>query len=96
MLVNFSYNVWTREYERCEKLAEYIINTGCTVRQAARKFNVSKSTVHKDVTERLKEVNREYYIQVCEILKKNKAERHLRGGMATKKKYNLIKDDKVK
>lgn len=96
MLVNFSYNAWSKEYERCEKLAEYIINTGCTVRQAASRFNVSKSTVHKDVTERLKEVNGEYYTQVCEILKKNKAERHLRGGMATQRKYNLMKNDETK
>ena len=73
--------------ERCETLGEYIINTGATVRETAKKFLVSKSTVHKDVTEKLYEENRLLYIQVKTVLEKNKSERHLRGGEATKQKY---------
>lgn len=73
--------------ERCEILGEYIVNTGKTVRDVAKKFSVSKSTVHKDVTEKLYNTNRRLYKEVKIILEKNKAERHLRGGEATKKKY---------
>lgn len=79
------------EKRRCEELAEYIIKTGCTVREAAKKFSVSKSTVHKDVTERLKNINSVYYFRVKRILEKNKSERHIRGGMATKRKYDVMK-----
>lgn len=79
------------ESERCEVLADYIIKNNATVRSAAGKFGISKSTVHKDVTERLKNVNRGLYNEVKEILEKNKAERHLRGGEATKMKYLLRK-----
>jgi len=68
-------------------LARYIIENGATVRQAASKFDVSKSTVHKDVTERLKQINGSLYESVKNILDKNKAERHIRGGLATKEKY---------
>ena len=74
-----------------EELAEYIIKTECTVREAAKKFSISKSTVHKDVTERLKNINSVYYFRVKRILEKNKSERHIRGGMATKRKYDVIK-----
>ena len=77
--------------ERATLIALYIIETGCTVRQAAKKFGVSKSTVHKDVTERLKNINSVYYFRVKRILEKNKSERHIRGGMATKRKYDVIK-----
>lgn len=73
--------------ERCEVLGEYIVNTGATVRETAKNFSVSKSTVHKDVTEKLYLENRLLYKQVKAILDKNKAERHLRGGEATKRKY---------
>lgn len=68
-------------------LGEYILDTGATVRAAAKVFKVSKSTVHKDVSERLKIEEPELYLQVKEILEKNKSERHIRGGMATKAKY---------
>lgn len=77
--------------ERCEILGEYIVKTGATVREAAKEFSVSKSTVHKDVTERLYIENRQLYKKVKIILDKNKAERHLRGGEATKQKYLLKK-----
>ncbi len=73
--------------ERCEILGEYIVKTGATVREAAKEFLVSKSTVHKDVTERLYIENRLLYKKVKIVLDKNKAERHLRGGEATKQKY---------
>ena len=75
------------EKERCVLLANYIIENGATVRVAASRFGISKSTVHKDVTQVLPHVNRALYIHVKEILDKNKQERHLRGGQATKKKY---------
>ena len=68
-------------------IATYITETGATVRQAAKKFGVSKSTVHKDVTERLYSVNRSLYEQTQRVLAQNKSERHLRGGAATKAKY---------
>ena len=73
--------------ERVLELAHYIISTNSTVRAAAKKFRVSKSTVHKDVTERLQELNPGLAAEVKEVLESNKAERHLRGGMATKEKY---------
>ena len=73
--------------ERAILLANYIIENQTTVRAAAKKFGRSKSTVPKDVTERLHEINLGLYNQVHPVLAKNKAERHLRGGMATKEKY---------
>ena len=72
---------------RAVLLGEYIIETGATVRAAAKVFKISKSTVHKDVTERLYNINRELYRQVDAVLQKNKSERHIRGGLATRKKY---------
>lgn len=72
---------------RQELLADYVIETGATVRQAAVKFGVSKSTVHKDLTDRLKRSNKALYNEVSKILYKNKSERHIRGGEATRKKY---------
>ena len=68
-------------------LAQYIIENRTTVRAAAKQFGVSKSTVHKDIAERLPLYNRPLYLQVKEILEENKAERHIRGGIATRKKY---------
>ena len=68
--------------------AEYIIENKTTVREAAKKFGISKSTVHIDVSERLKKVNPSLYNDVRKILDINKAERHIRGGMATKQKFN--------
>ena len=78
--------------ERVLELAHYIISTNSTVRAAARKFRVSKSTVHKDVTERLLEINPGLAKEVKDVLENNKAERHLRGGMATKEKYQHAKE----
>ena len=72
---------------RAKALAEYVIETGGTVRAAAQRFGISKSTVHKDLTERLEEWDRVLYLQVKAVLEKNKAERHLRGGEATRIKY---------
>ena len=74
--------------ERAISLAHYIIDTGDTVRGAAKKFGISKSTVHKDVSERLKKINPALFLEVRTILDENKAERHIRGGMATKLKYS--------
>ncbi len=73
--------------ERPVILGEHIIETGATVRAAAKVFGISKSTVHKDVTERLQHINPQLYRQVKAVLEINKQERHIRGGMATKKKY---------
>lgn len=78
--------------ERVLELARYIIDTNSTVRAAARKFRVSKSTVHKDVTERLLEINPGLAADVKAVLENNKAERHLRGGMATREKYQHAKE----
>ena len=73
--------------ERCELLAEYVIENGATVRGTARYFGISKSTVHKDISQKLKYINPALYDNVKEILYINKAERHLRGGEATRQKY---------
>lgn len=75
------------EKERCVLLANYLIENNATVRSAAARFGISKSTVHKDVTQVLPRVNRSLYLHVKEVLEKNKRERHLRGGQATKHKY---------
>lgn len=71
--------------------AEYIVKTNSTVRAAAKYFAISKSTVHKDVTERLEEIDGELFEKVREVLDKNLSERHIRGGMATKNKYEYIR-----
>ena len=73
--------------ERSELIAEYMIEKKATVRVAAKRFGVSKSTVHKDITEKLRMVNPSLYTMVAEILAQNKSERHLRGGEATRQKY---------
>lgn len=72
---------------RAVVLGEYILKHKATVRRAAKKFGVSKSTVHKDVSERLKYINKHLYSDVKKILEINKAQRHIRGGFATKNKY---------
>lgn len=77
----------TIEKRACE-LAVYMIETGATVRAAARHFGISKSTVHKDITWRLKQCNYALYTQARAVLDLNKQERHIRGGMATKRKYS--------
>ena len=73
--------------ERCELLGEYIVEKNATVRETAKKFSISKSTVHKDVTEKLLYENPQLFKRVKAVLEKNKSERHLRGGEATKQKY---------
>lgn len=77
--------------ERAAMLGEYIIESKATVRSAAKKFGISKSTVHKDVSQRLKIVNPVLYREVREILDTNKSQRHIRGGIATKHKYEMLK-----
>ena len=81
--------------ERVLEVARYIIENKATVRGAAHVFNVSKSTVHKDVHERLKYLNRDLYKSCRQILDTNKAELHIRGGMATREKYRTFKDHKT-
>ena len=78
--------------ERIIEEARYIVSTGATVRQTALKFHFSKSTVHKDVAERLKEIDLILYKQVKKVLGVNFSERHIRGGEATKRKYQLKKE----
>lgn len=78
--------------DRAIDLAHYIIDSKDTVRGAAKKFGISKSTVHKDVSERLEKINPSLAKQVRTILDENKAERHIRGGMATKMKYSHLKN----
>ena len=76
--------------ERAVMLAQYIVKTKDTVRGAAKKYGVSKSTVHKDVSQRLLKINPRLASEVRVILDENKAERHIRGGMATKHKYEIL------
>ncbi|MDI9486236.1 MAG: sporulation transcriptional regulator SpoIIID [Firmicutes bacterium] len=80
-----------RDYirKRVVDVSLYIVKTKATVRQAATVFGVSKSTIHKDVTERLPRINRELAEQVKQVLEVNKSERHIRGGEATKRKYSV-------
>ena len=78
--------------ERAIRLGQYIVEEGATVRQAAKKFGVSKSTVHKDITARLRQLNGVLYTEVQEVLGKNKRERHIGGGMATKEKYRAAQE----
>ncbi len=73
--------------ERAVQLAQYIIENRATVRAAAAKFGISKSSVHKDIAERLPAFNRPLYLQARAVLEENKAQRHIRGGIATRKKY---------
>jgi len=80
---------------RVLEIAEYILETGATVRQAAQKFKISKSTVHKDMAERLCEINLPLAKQVYGVMGKNKAERHIRGGQATQNKYLKQREGKL-
>lgn len=73
--------------ERAIELGEYILENKATVRAAAKKFHISKSTVHKDVSDRLRVVNPQLYSEVRQVLEINKAQRHIRGGIATREKY---------
>ena len=77
--------------DRATRLGEYIVENNATVRRAAKQFGVSKSTVHKDVSQRLKNINNSLYCDVKTVLDLNKAQRHIRGGMATKRKYEAMK-----
>jgi putative DeoR family transcriptional regulator (stage III sporulation protein D) len=85
----------TIEDRACE-LAVYIIETGATVRTAAQHFGISKSTVHKDLSQRLPQCNMRLYQQVRQVLDINKSQRHIRGGMATRRKYQLQNTNKQK
>ncbi len=83
--------MWEYIVKRVITEGEYIVASGATVRSTAAYFNVSKSTVHKDVTERLADIDANLYEEVKKVLSKNLSERHIRGGMATKNKYESIK-----
>ena len=83
--------MWDYIAERVLNEAEYIISTNSTVRAAAAHFSISKSTVHKDVTERLEAIDKGLSARVREVLDKNLSERHIRGGIATKNKYLKVK-----
>jgi putative DeoR family transcriptional regulator (stage III sporulation protein D) len=88
--------LWDYIEQRVLKCAEYIVETGCTVRACSAHFSISKSTVHKDVSERLQYIDIDLFEQVREILNLNLSERHIRGGNATKEKYEskrLEKED---
>lgn len=87
--------MWDYIEERVIKCAEYILETGCTVRACSAHFSISKSTVHKDVSERLKYVDAELFEQVQQVLKLNLSERHIRGGNATKEKYRKSAEGKI-
>ncbi len=79
--------MWNYIEERVIKCAEYIVETGCTVRACSAHFSISKSTVHKDVSERLKYINTDLFERVRDVLNLNLSERHIRGGIATRIKY---------
>ena len=81
--------------ERTLMIANYIIDTKCTVREAAKKFGISKSTVHKDITERLAKINKTLAENTQKILQENKKERHIRGGIATREKYKNKFSEKI-
>lgn len=81
--------------ERAQAIAKYIIDSKDTVRGAAKKFGISKSTVHKDLTDRLTNINHVLAIEVRKVLDENKAERHIRGGLATKHKYEKIRKKRL-
>ena len=80
--------MWDYIEDRVMKCAEYIVSTGCTVRACSAHFSISKSTVHKDVSERLKYIDAELYELVRQVLDLNLSERHIRGGNATREKYS--------
>lgn len=80
--------------ERCVILGKFIVENNATVRSAARQFGISKSTVHQDITVKLEKTNKALYEEVKTVLEKNKQERHIRGGEATKKKYRELSKTK--
>ncbi len=81
--------------ERCELFGKYLIDNNATVRDAAAHFGISKSTVHKDVRERLKKRNPSLFDAVSEVLSRNKSERHIRGGNATRLRYKKLRDKEI-
>ena len=85
--------MWDYIEERVRKSAEYIVATGCTVRACSAQFNISKSTVQKDVSERLKNIDMDLYESARAVSERNLNERHIRGGIATKQKY--LKNEKT-
>ena len=93
MMSSYSYNILKHKQieDRAIEIANYIVETGATVRQTAKNFGISKSTVHKDVTERLPSINQTLAESARSVLNENKAQRHIRGGLATKEKYLNIK-----
>ena len=89
MMSSYSYNILKHKQieDRAIEIANYIVETGATVRQTAKNFGISKSTVHKDIVYKLRRINPSLYGAVKEVLDTNKSERHIRGGEATKRKY---------
>lgn len=87
--------IYEGKKDRCVILGKYIVETNGTVREAASHFGVSKSTVHKDVTDKLRSKDNVLYADVKKVLLKNKNERHIRGGQATKIKYNKLKESNL-
>ena len=85
------HNDWV--HDRTIELASYILDTHDTVRGAAKKFGISKSTVHKDITQRLEQISTPLYLSVKKIMEEHKDERHIRGGIATKEKYLHLKEE---
>ena len=81
--------------ERCKELARYILRTGATVRETAREFGLSKSSVHKDVHERLRQIHPGLHREVEKVLRYHHAVRHIRGGMATRQRWRLIREQKM-
>ena len=77
--------------ERCLLVGEYLVDRSSTVRETAKQFGISKSTVHKDIREKLLKVNKKLYDEAVKVLNKNKEERHIRGGIATKNKFLTLK-----
>lgn len=88
-------NSTTSKEERCVILGKYIVENNATVRATARQFGISKSTVHQDITEKLEKVNKQLHDEVKSVLDKNKQERHIRGGEATKRKYKELSKKRV-
>ncbi len=84
------------EKERCVILASYLVENRLTVRAVAQKFGISKSTVHKDITQHLPRINHSLYLEAKSILDINKKERHIRGGEATKNKYKNSKQESIR
>ena len=85
--------MWEYMERRAVRCAEYILETNATVRDCAAHFNISKSTVHKDVSERLAEIDPQLFCMVRKVLEKNLVERHIRGGGATRRKYEGAKGE---